>query len=352
MPIPKSDKTVATSDRWIQAHRFGKELRLSPDEGNVGFELEATANSQPRQSIWLASTREDDVRQLTSGEARDLMPRWSPDSHAILFVSDRRAGTPQVFLASRDGRAEQQITEFPQGVISTKWATDGTEILVAADVNTDPTTRNTHLFKIPAEGGEPEEITRGRYNAFEPVWSRDCNQIVFCKTCGDDAEKMVELWITHSDGSTFRRLTERFVDITMPSWAPNDHSVAFYANTPDNPAMRLWVTDLKSTKTSMLCRGSLEVARFPYTRPTPPVWSANSRHLMFILASKGKGELATVDLTTGDVQTIYSGDGEIIAFDAHEHLVAYVEEFSPHASRLCCGDWRGATPRELVSITT
>src|SRR6266436_6049383 len=83
-------------------------------------------------------------RQLTAGPRTDSLPRWSPDGHALAFLSDRlKDGQRQVFLLPLDGGEAVSLTDItgsipmPRGLNALQWSPDSRSI---AFLQEDPET--------------------------------------------------------------------------------------------------------------------------------------------------------------------------------------------------------------------
>ncbi len=89
--------------------------RVSPDGMQVAFGVRATdlEANRSRPDLYLAATDGSGVRRLTTDEASDTQPRWSPDGRSLYFVSTR-SGSAQVWRLSRGtgtpGRTARAIT--------------------------------------------------------------------------------------------------------------------------------------------------------------------------------------------------------------------------------------------------
>ena len=114
------------------------------------------------------------LRQLTSGQASDVSPRWSPDGNAIVFVSDR----------------------------------DGTR----------------DLYAIHAKGGSLERLTTGaRVTKDPPLWSPDGSLIAFQIADGENYQVGV---VRLSDRARSLLASSSAYDGSY-AWAPDGKRVAF-----------------------------------------------------------------------------------------------------------------------------
>jgi dipeptidyl aminopeptidase/acylaminoacyl peptidase len=100
--------------------------RVSPDGSRVAFSLRVTdlEANRGRTDLWLAATDGSWTRRLTSHDAADSQPRWSPDGRALYFVSTRD-GSAQVYRLAMDGGEPEQVTRLPLDVDALEVAPGG-----------------------------------------------------------------------------------------------------------------------------------------------------------------------------------------------------------------------------------
>src|SRR5690348_8011423 len=88
---------------------------ISPDGRLVAYSVVANSGrgGRPHSSLWVvAADGSAAPRRLTDGTAHDADPKWSPDSDALFFTSDREEhGTAQlqrILLDVSEGTAEAE----------------------------------------------------------------------------------------------------------------------------------------------------------------------------------------------------------------------------------------------------
>jgi dipeptidyl aminopeptidase/acylaminoacyl peptidase len=138
-------------------------------------------------------------------------PVWSPDSRSLLvtatsadhhtkqvWVLDAKTGKGQSVFEDHDDR--WVISEF-EG-----WSPDSRSLLIASDRD-----GFIHLWKVPAAGGTPVQLTKGRWEldtesfSYPPQWIGE--QIVYCSTEAGTNQR--QLYRIAPDGSGKRALTTR-----------------------------------------------------------------------------------------------------------------------------------------------
>ena len=73
-------------------------------------------------------TRRPLPRSILESAARLGQYAASPDGSRLAYVGDDDNGTPQIFVASIDGRGVRRVTDDPVRAASPAWSPDGTKI--------------------------------------------------------------------------------------------------------------------------------------------------------------------------------------------------------------------------------
>ena len=177
---------------------------LSPDGSRCVYVLSSIDAEEDRtaSSLWRVGVRDGEPHRLTRGSV-DAAPAWSPD------------GTTIAFLRARDGPAQ--------------------------------------LWLLPADGGEPEQLTTLSLGAGAPVWSPDGTRIAFSGATGGAGGPIVTERVDYqADGSGYlgeirkhvhvidlatkecRQLTRGDWHAGDPAWSPDSSTLAFAAaSAPD-----------------------------------------------------------------------------------------------------------------------
>ena len=162
MPIESGEMIPLTSGSDLDWHP-----RWSPDGEDVAFYSSRTG----RREIFVMRLGGGPAVQLTSSESDDtefFFPEWSPDGNEIAFTA-RRARVA-IHAVPRDGGATRFVFESESREdLHPAWSRDGRWLMFAA---------NQSLWRVPAEGGEPERLTEGGVDSW-PIPSRDGKQVFF-----------------------------------------------------------------------------------------------------------------------------------------------------------------------------
>jgi len=111
------------------------EPAVSPDVKLVVFTLRTTdlEANRGRTDLWVVGTDGTGLRRLTTHEAGDSNPVWSPCGKCIFFLSTR-SGSSQVWRIRTDGGEARQVTQLPLDVGCLTVSPDGRTLAVTMEV--------------------------------------------------------------------------------------------------------------------------------------------------------------------------------------------------------------------------
>jgi Tol biopolymer transport system component len=143
------------SQSFIASTKSEDHPRYSPDGQKIAF----VSRRSGTQEIWLCASDGSNPVRLTSMDGPIVVgPQWSPDGRRIaFFATTGPAGTYVTYVADADGgrparvtRAERDLEALPA------WSRDGRALYV-----TSGRSGSLQIWRIPLEGGEPVQLTRG-----------------------------------------------------------------------------------------------------------------------------------------------------------------------------------------------
>lgn len=109
-------------------------VQVSPDGRHAAFTVSEHAIgsgiSEPRSEIWLAGADGKSAHPFTRGS----YPRWSPDGKWLAFLSSR-SGETNIWRIPMEGGEPQQITRLRGGVGGFKWSNNGARLAFSAPVD-------------------------------------------------------------------------------------------------------------------------------------------------------------------------------------------------------------------------
>ena len=201
--------------------------------------------------LWLINLRDGHTRQLTSGGAVNLEPRFSPDGTRLAFVSTSCKGHFHIFIGNLQNgelREVQQLT--PENVsslpryyysqvdheISPMWSRDGSEILFIS--NRGHIHGTGGFWRMKAQpNAEPRQIhyEETTWKA-RPDFSPDGKRMVYASYLGREWH---QLWLMPAAGGDAFPISYGDYDNFNPRWSPDGSKIAFISNRGGNTS--LWV---------------------------------------------------------------------------------------------------------------
>ncbi len=366
------------------------DVQLSPDGRLVAYvrtEIDADADAY-RSAIWVVPASGGTPVPFTRGP-RDWSPRWSPDGRWLAFLSDRDGGHAQLYVLPMAGGEARRLTSQPLGVGEPAWSPDSTRVAFRARVwreppPADPAERERwtrrprvvtraqykadgpgytfdavgHLFVVDVASGAVSVLTQGDAEHAGPAWSPDGRQLAFVRARTGSADyNLFDLWIMDADGGHARRLTEQVGRATSPSWSPDGTLVACFGREQQepgfgDPVVRVWVAPVQGGTPRCLTAGdrrSVALNQPPMPTP-PPIWSADGRTLVCLMADAGSAHVARVFTGDGHVRAVVRGARQVQSVAALEDRLAFcaTDWHAPADVYACAPD--GSDERRLTDL--
>lgn len=204
-------RRLGTDD--LSALEFPEHPAISPDGARIVYALRTADRDadEDTRSLWQVAVGGGEARRLTRGKA-DAAPVFSPDGTRIAFLR-AQDGPAQLWLLPADGGEPEQVTKLPLGAGTPVWRPDGAEIAFSAPID------------LAAEEGE-DDGAQGR-RASAPVVA---DRLDF-KADGAGLLRTLRKHVHVLDVATgeVRRVTSGDWHAGDPAWSPAGDRLAFPA---------------------------------------------------------------------------------------------------------------------------
>ncbi|HSQ58215.1 MAG TPA: S9 family peptidase, partial [Gemmata sp.] len=199
---PAADKRPMTIDDLFAFKRVGAP-EISPDGKFVAYQV-GTVNMKENKvttAIWIAATDgKTPPKQLLDPEGKkDTAPRWSPDGKQIMFESNR-SGSMQLWIVPAEGGEPKQITNISTEAADAIWSPDGKSIAFVSAVYPE-------FSEKPFE--ESDKLNKEKDNAIEksPVKAKVFTKLFYRHWVEYVGDKRQHLFVCTADGKDCRDVT-------------------------------------------------------------------------------------------------------------------------------------------------
>ncbi|HXT73889.1 MAG TPA: S9 family peptidase [Candidatus Angelobacter sp.] len=331
---PKPSPAVQQAIRSMFDVRSISEAVISPDGRRVAWVESLSGKSgapSGKSAIYVADWKSGGAPQrvtaATGGAAAaEGSVAWAPDSKQIAFLSDAtHSGQLQLYVAAPGGAA-RQLTHVKGDLSNPAWSPDGKSIAFLFIENA-PRTAGPLAAEAPDEGvvgakiyeqriaiadlasGRVRQITPADMYAYEYDWSPDSTKIVATAAHGngDDNWYVAQIYIFDAANQAEpQSIYKSDLQIGTPKWSPHGKSIAFIAGLmSDEGSVGGDIYTLPADSSSG--GGARDVTPDIKASPSSLEWSADSRSIVFSEIIDGQSGVASVNLDSGEVSSLYTG---------------------------------------------
>ena len=194
-----------TAKRWMRLiGSAGRNAspQYSPDGSRICFRSDRSGKEQ----LWIAQADGSGAFPITSGSNVPSVPRWSPDSRAVLFNT---ANGEMMVAAERDGKWTASSLHAPG--IHPVYSPNGQWIYAGSD---------RAILRYPATGGSPVTVVPLRALSLDV--SPDGQTLYFVRQTAD-----IHLWSFNLATGRLSRVLEGLVPYCSSCWVPTAEGIYF-----------------------------------------------------------------------------------------------------------------------------
>ena len=378
----------------IYGLQYASDPQIAPNGQRVvyrkmGFDI---LKDRAKGNLWIVSVDGKNHQKLTSNEANESSPRWSPQGDRIAFVSTTEEGA-EIYVHWIGSGTTAKISQLPFSPSSLTWSPNGEYLAFSMKVEKTPpvlakmpkkpkgaqwagTPRITdrvyheadgrgylkpgfnHIFVIPASGGAPRQITSGDWHHQGTLsWSKDGSGIYFSANRIPDWEyrfRNSEIYRVDTSDGTITELTERNGPDYEPQVSPNGKYIAYLGFEDKVQAYqlrKLWVMDIdgnnKRCISNALDRGVSSIR-----------WDNQSNGLFFGYDDKGNGKIGYASLS-GKLKEVTGNRGGTTlgrpygsgSFSvSNTGMIAYTHTRPSYPAELAVLGPKDKTPRKITAL--
>jgi dipeptidyl aminopeptidase/acylaminoacyl peptidase len=198
-------RLLTPQDLWAMKRLSNPEL--SPDGRTAAFVVQewSVEKNKSTSNIWLVPVAGGEPRRLTTAQAADGSPVWSPDGTRIAFVSKRGEDKAvALYVIRTDGGEAEKILELPFAITNPRWMPDGKSLIAAT----------TCIPRLVGNWGKEDIL------AMEKEIKRRTDSKMTAKVTEDRHYRYFDHWLTDTVASRLLRVdlaTRTCTDLT-PKW--------------------------------------------------------------------------------------------------------------------------------------
>jgi Dipeptidyl aminopeptidases/acylaminoacyl-peptidases len=317
--------------------------QVRPDGGAVAYVRVRNdiMTDRAQRSIWLADLATGAQSPLVVEEGASFAPRWSPDGTRLAYVAAQPGQSPQLYVRwVATGRSAKAAT-LEQAPNDIAWSPDGKTLAFTMLELDEPKPLGAPLkkpegakwaeplkvidrvnyrfdgqgflkpgfrqvFVVPADGGQPRQLTFGRFDSDGPIsFTADGRGVLFSSNRNPDWEREPnesDIWRVDVASGQLTRLTTRVGPDAAPVPSPDGSKIAYIGNDDrglSHEDAKLYVMDADGRNVRQLAAGLDRAVGVPQ-------WSPDGRAIYFDYVDKGVTKVGRATLD-GRFETVLSG---------------------------------------------
>jgi Tol biopolymer transport system component len=225
-PLPRlTNPTQVTREIGVEDY-----ASWSPDGRTLAYE----SNQSGNWDIWFTQVGGGAaVNRTADNIGHDRYPAWSPDGRQVAFWSDREGGGYYVMpaLGGTSVKVASSSESMSQSLLSpAAWSPDGTQLaLIHHDAIGTRFEASLELVSLITREVKRLKIPGSQESRLDLAWSHDGRYIAYLDIAQQPAETSQLMIMGLSDGVS-TSITDTFLNVRSPQWAPDDRALFFVSN--------------------------------------------------------------------------------------------------------------------------
>lgn len=333
--------TNGGSARQLTAGPRDSSPRWSPDGKLLAFVRSPEREGRPQApQLFLLSLDGGEAQQITDLQSGAGAPEWSPDGKSLAFASIVRPEAPakKAKTVTEGGEMKEPAAQAPpERVSDVRVITRATYRSNGGGYN-DPR-RKSQVFTVklpssPSDMPKPKQVTEGNFSSGNFSWSPDGSRIYFVSIRVLETEyeqPRTELFSVAAAGGDERKLITFEGGMRDYSFSPDGKSIAFAGAAAVKPVQSYTQPDLFIAENTAGATARNLTAKYDFDigggiggdqraprggSPGSVLWSKDGKTLIVNVAEHGRANLKRIDIASGKVDALTTGDHEVQAYSA------------------------------------
>lgn len=249
----------------------------------------------------------DGLVQLTSGEADEYAPSYSPDQREMVYMTNAD-GSWQIVAQDEETRGTRPLTDNGANNFIPSYSPDGTQVLFASNISGD-----FDLYLIESNGGEMTQLLDRPGDDVNPSFSPDGSRVLFMSDSGQGWG----IYVLDLNDGNVEVVIDTGANETFPAWLPDSRSILFQSDASSSHDIYMLSLD----------DGQQRQLTFDSARDAAPMASPDGNWVVFEssrdgnyniygVSLTGEGERQLTDHVADDQVPRFSPDGKWLLFQS------------------------------------
>jgi TolB protein len=283
---------VAPEQLRATAHRIADVIyeRLTGDKGVFSTKITYVVKRGKRYELQVADADGFNAQSILASREPIMSPSWSPDGSRLAYVSFDQK-KPIVVVQNLAQGTTHVVANFRGNNSAPAWSPDSRHLVVALSKD-----GLTQLYRIDATGGPAQRLTDSSGIDTQPAFSPDGQTIAFTSDRGGTPQ----IYRMPANGGPAQRITFDGSYNVGPRFSPDGRYIAFVQR--DANRYRIATMELATGQVQSLTDGALDDS---------PTFAPNGKMILYETQAGGRGQLAAVSADGRVRQRLTFGAGDV-----------------------------------------